>query len=97
MLRYELHRILADHRAMPAALAPAHRNWLRNDWFLRTTKEIPRVRYAALPNADPPRRLHAAEVALFNDTAPATAWPHSSPHIHSTSTCRRVLSAKWAA
>lgn len=84
LLRYKLHLILADHRAMPAAFGAAERDWLVNDWFPQTTEEIPRVRYAALPNPDPQRRLHTdevvqalrrhAEVAVFDDIAPATAW-----------------------
>lgn len=84
MLRYNLHRILADHRAMPDAFSPAERDWLLTDWFPHTVEEIPRVRYAALPSPDPQRRLHTDEVvralrrytdvALFDDPEAATAW-----------------------
>lgn len=84
LLRYDLHRILADHRAMPAAFDPAERDWLLTEWFPHTTEKIPRVRYAALPSPDPQRRLHTdevmqalrryADVALFDDIAEATAW-----------------------
>ena len=84
LLRYDLRRILADHRAMPAAFSPADRDWLLTDWFRHTTEDIPRVRYAALPSPDPQRRLHTddvvqalrrhAEVALFDDVTAATAW-----------------------
>ena len=84
LLRYELRRILADHRAMPAAFEPDNRDWLLTDWFPHTTEDVPRVRYAALPSPDPQRRLHTAEVvqvlrryaevALFDDIAEATAW-----------------------
>ena len=88
LLRYGLHRILADHRAMPAAFDAADRDWLLTDWFPHTTEELPRVRYAALPSPDPQRRLHTddvvhtmrnyAEVALFDDSATATAWLQAS-------------------
>ncbi|AHJ95507.1 Na+/H+ antiporter NhaA [Hymenobacter swuensis] len=84
LLRYNLRRILADHRAMPAAFEAADRTWLLTDWFPHTTEEVPRVRYAALPSSDPQRRLHTddvvqalrryAQVALFDDIAAATAW-----------------------
>jgi hypothetical protein len=84
MLRYELKRLLADHRAMPAAFGPADRDWLLTNWFPHTTEEIHRVRYAALPSPNPQRRLHTdevvqalrrhAEVALFEELALATAW-----------------------
>ncbi|GAB3876239.1 hypothetical protein GCM10028824_33610 [Hymenobacter segetis] len=84
LLRYDLRRILADHRAMPAAFDEVDRDWLLTDWFPHTTEEIPRVRYAALPSPNPQRRLHTddvvqalrhyAEVALFNDIASATSW-----------------------
>lgn len=84
LLRYELRRILADHRAMPSAFSPAERNWLLTDWFPHTTEEIPRIRYVALPSPDPQRRLHTkevvqalrrhAQVAIFDDINAATAW-----------------------
>jgi hypothetical protein len=62
LLRYELRRILADHRAMPAAFEAADRTWLLTDWFPHTTEEVPRVRYAALPSPAPQRRLHTDDV-----------------------------------
>lgn len=84
LLRYNLHRILADHRAMPTAFSAADRDWLLTDWFPHTTEEIPRVRYAALPSPDQQRRLHTdavvqalqryAQVALFEDGPAATVW-----------------------
>ena len=84
LLRYDLRRILADHRAMPAAFDPADRDWLLTDWFPHTTEQVPHVRYAALPSPDPQRRLHTdevvavlrrhAQVELFDDIAPATTW-----------------------
>lgn len=84
MLRYDLRRLLADHRAMPSAFGAADRDWLLNDWFPHTTGLVPRVRYAALRNSDPQRRLHTdeavqtlrryADVALFDDAPAATAW-----------------------
>ena len=84
MLRYDLHRILADHRAMPGAFAPADRDWLLTDWFPHTTADIAHVRYAALPSPAPQRRLHTDEVvqalrryatvALFGDVVSATSW-----------------------
>ncbi|GAB3860012.1 hypothetical protein GCM10028822_37490 [Hymenobacter terrigena] len=84
LLRHNLRRILADHRAMPAAFSEADRVWLLDEWFPHTTDEVPRVRYAALPSPDPQRRLHTdevvqalrhyAEVALFDDIEQATAW-----------------------
>ncbi|WP_197070535.1 hypothetical protein [Hymenobacter sp. DG25B] len=84
LLRYKLRRILADHRAMPAAFAPADLGWLLSEWFPNMVEKIPQVRYAALPNQHPERRLHTdevvqalrryAEVAIFEDIAPATAW-----------------------
>lgn len=87
LLRYDLRRILADHRAMPAAFDDADRDWLLTEWFPHTAEEIPRVRYAALPSPDPQRRLHTdavvaamrpyAAVALFDDSAAATAWLRS--------------------
>lgn len=86
--RHALPGILADHRAMPAAFDAADRDWLLTDWFPHTTEELPRVRYAALPSPDPQRRLHTddvvhtmrnyAEVALFDDSATATAWLQAS-------------------
>lgn len=84
MLRYELRRILADHRAMPAAFDLGERDWLLTNWFPHTIEEIPRMRYAALPSPDPQRRLHTdevvqalrhhAEVALFDKPAQAATW-----------------------
>ncbi|MGY3091364.1 hypothetical protein ACVWYF_004430 [Hymenobacter sp. UYAg731] len=84
LLRYDLRRILADHRAMPAAFDEADRDWLLTDWFPHTVEEIPHVRYAALPSPDPQRRLHTdavvaalrryATVALFDDSTTATSW-----------------------
>lgn len=84
LLRYELHRILADHRAMPAAFSAADRDWLLTDWFPHTTEQLPRVRYAALPSPELHRRLHTdavvlllrryAEVSLFDDISLASTW-----------------------
>lgn len=84
MLRYNFHRILADHRAMSAAFDPTDRDWLLTNWFPHTAAEIPGVRYAALPSPDPQHCLHTdevvqalrrhAEVAIFDELTLATAW-----------------------
>ena len=82
--RHELCCLLADHRAMPAALTPADQNWLLTQWLPQTLTETKQLRYAALPTTDPTHRLHTepvvrelrryATVSLFSDLDQAAAW-----------------------
>lgn len=82
--RYQIHGILADHRAMPAAFATADREWLLHEWMPHTKEVAEPVRYAVLPHPDPARRLHTepmlldlsryATVRCFTDLEAAAAW-----------------------
>lgn len=79
-----LTRLLVDHRAMPAAPAPADQRWLLTQWLPATAAHAPAIRYAALPAPEPSRRLHTEAVVrdlrrflavgLFNDAAQAVSW-----------------------
>ncbi|MBF9239845.1 hypothetical protein I2I05_20805 [Hymenobacter sp. BT683] len=82
--RHELKAILADHQAMPSAPDPADQQWLLTQWLPETVAATSLARYAALPTADPTRRLHTEtvleglrqrlQVAVFSDLDQAGAW-----------------------
>ncbi|GAA3968950.1 hypothetical protein [Hymenobacter antarcticus] len=82
--RYQLRGILADHRAMPAAPAPADRDWLLTTWLPAVLEDTAFERYAVVPAIAPDNRLHTPAVAehmrrvvttaLFTDISPAAEW-----------------------
>ncbi|MDQ2770939.1 MAG: hypothetical protein M3Y54_10620 [Bacteroidota bacterium] len=82
--RFELNGILADHRAMPAAPAPADREWLLHEWLPAAMADTAFARYAVLPTLAPEHRLHTPAVAkqlhrvlttkFFETLDDAAAW-----------------------
>jgi len=84
LLRHELHAILADHRAMPAAPTDADREWLLTEWLPQTVAQTSYDCCAVLQTLDPAHRLHTDPVvrdlrryvtaALFDDLEEAAAW-----------------------
>ena len=82
--RANLSCLLADHRAMSAAPAPADQEWLLTNWLPATVATTHNMRYAVLPAQEPSHRLHTAptvdklrhyvSVALFDDLNRATTW-----------------------
>lgn len=87
--RYPLHGILADHRAMPAAPAPADRDWLLGTWLPAVLEDTHLVRYAVVPTLEPAHRLHTPAVAeqlrrvlttaFFEELPPAIDWLRPQP------------------
>lgn len=88
LARHGLTGILADHRAMPAAIAAPDREWLLTRWLPGTMPlPPPSVRYAVLPSPNPARRLHTEDVlrdlghymkvAVFENLDSAAAWLQS--------------------
>ncbi|AWM31399.1 hypothetical protein [Hymenobacter nivis] len=87
--RYPLRGILADHRAMPAAPAPADRDWLLNTWLPAVLADTHFARYAVVPTLEPAHRLHTPAVAkqlqraitaaFFEDIPPAVDWLLAEP------------------
>ena len=61
--RYHLRGILADHRAMPTAPAPADREWLLTTWLPAVLEDTAFERYAVVPTLAPELRLHTPAVA----------------------------------
>lgn len=82
--RFALNRILADHWAMPAAPAPADREWLLCEWLPAVLEDTDFARYAVLPALAPEHRLHTPDMAkqlhevlttkFFDTLDGAAAW-----------------------
>ena len=76
--------ILADHRAMPAALTPADQQWLLHTWLPQALAETGYSHCAVLPTLNPTCRLHTPpvvaelqqqlQVNLFQDLDHAATW-----------------------
>ena len=85
LARHSLGGILADHRAMPAALTPDDQDWLLTRWLPQTVgPPPPPIFYAVLPNPHAARRLHTDDVlrilrqhltvGVFDDLERAADW-----------------------
>ena len=89
LLRFALPGLLADHRALPATLAPADHDWLLARWLPALLDETPVLRYAVLPALIPAHcpyptavreRVQAlVSTAFFEALAPAVDWLRQAP------------------
>ncbi|QDA60211.1 hypothetical protein [Hymenobacter jejuensis] len=76
--------LLADHRAMLAALDSADQEWLLTQWVPETVSRTCYTHYAVLPALEPAHRLHTdpvvhdlrrrLSVALFENPDQAVRW-----------------------
>lgn len=82
--RHRLAGLLADHRVMPEAPAPADRAWLLAEWLPQVLADTRLARYAVLTAPAYSKRLHTPDVALhfrealptalFEELEAAVAW-----------------------